>query len=160
MAIYNSVTLDIPFPLALYKKLLHKKPSLDDLIELDPALGNGLQSMLNFEGDMEDVFGWTFQIEYDDVFGQGRKKYDLKPDGENIKLTHQNKKEFIDLYISFIFDISVMQAFGAFLEGFELVIDGSVLPLFRPPEFQELVVGNPVLDFIALGIYFCIIYSL
>ena len=31
MAIYNNIILDIPFPLACYKKLLFHKPNFDDL---------------------------------------------------------------------------------------------------------------------------------
>ncbi|KAJ3265073.1 putative E3 ubiquitin-protein ligase HTD2, partial [Blyttiomyces sp. JEL0837] len=41
LAIYNSVTLDIPFPLALFKKILNVPTNLEDLIELDPILGKG-----------------------------------------------------------------------------------------------------------------------
>lgn len=39
LAIYNTTIIDLPFPLALYKKLLQRKVNLDDLRELDPTLG-------------------------------------------------------------------------------------------------------------------------
>ncbi|XP_057259217.1 probable E3 ubiquitin-protein ligase HERC4 isoform X3 [Pezoporus wallicus] len=39
LAIYNFTIIDLHFPLALYKKLLNKKPSLDDLKELMPDVG-------------------------------------------------------------------------------------------------------------------------
>jgi hypothetical protein len=39
LAIYNFTIVDLHFPLALYKKLLKKKPSLDDLKELMPDVG-------------------------------------------------------------------------------------------------------------------------
>ena len=39
LAIYNGTIIDLPFPLALYKKLLNKPVNLDDLRELDPQLG-------------------------------------------------------------------------------------------------------------------------
>ncbi|XP_050192982.1 probable E3 ubiquitin-protein ligase HERC4 isoform X2 [Myiozetetes cayanensis] len=39
LAIYNFTIVDLHFPLALYKKLLNKKPSLDDLKELMPDVG-------------------------------------------------------------------------------------------------------------------------
>lgn len=39
LAIYNGTIIDLPFPLALYKKLLDKPVNLDDLRELDPQLG-------------------------------------------------------------------------------------------------------------------------
>jgi len=39
LAIYNGTIIDLPFPLALYKKLLGKRINLDDMRELDPHLG-------------------------------------------------------------------------------------------------------------------------
>ncbi|MGH0152370.1 UNVERIFIED_CONTAM: hypothetical protein FKN15_058286 [Acipenser sinensis] len=39
LAIYNLTIVDLHFPLALYKKLLKKNPTLDDLMELKPGVG-------------------------------------------------------------------------------------------------------------------------
>lgn len=39
LAIYNLTIVELNFPLALYKKLLKKKPTLDDLKELMPDVG-------------------------------------------------------------------------------------------------------------------------
>ena len=39
LAIYNGTIINLPVPLALYKKLLNKPVNLDDLRELDPQLG-------------------------------------------------------------------------------------------------------------------------
>lgn len=39
LAIYNSVLVDFPFPLALYKKILRIPLELEDLAELSPAEG-------------------------------------------------------------------------------------------------------------------------
>lgn len=39
LAIYNLTIVELNFPLALYKKLLKKKPNLDDLKELMPDVG-------------------------------------------------------------------------------------------------------------------------
>lgn len=38
LAIYNTTIIDMPFPLALYKKLLDRTVNLDDLRELDPTV--------------------------------------------------------------------------------------------------------------------------
>lgn len=37
LAVYNSVILDVHFPLALYKKLMNAKVNLQDLRQLDPV---------------------------------------------------------------------------------------------------------------------------
>ena len=37
--------------------------------------------------------------------------------------------------------------FNAFKEGFDCVLSGSVVDIFRPEELAELVSGSPTLDF-------------
>lgn len=39
LAFNNCSVVNLPFPLALFKKLLNIKPSLEDLAEFDPGLG-------------------------------------------------------------------------------------------------------------------------
>ena len=46
MALYNQCLMNIPFPLALFKKLLGLKPTLDDLVELSPTVAQYFYSML------------------------------------------------------------------------------------------------------------------
>lgn len=38
LAIYNFTIIDLPFPLALYKKLLNEPVTLSDLLDLDPMM--------------------------------------------------------------------------------------------------------------------------
>lgn len=49
LAIYNLTIVELNFPLALYKKLLKKKPTLDDLKELMPDVGRS---------EFRHFFGW------------------------------------------------------------------------------------------------------
>jgi len=61
LAIYNFTIVDLHFPLALYKKLLKKKPSLDDLKELVPDVGRSMQQLLDYpEDDVEETFCLNF----------------------------------------------------------------------------------------------------
>lgn len=70
LAIYNTVILDVHFPMVLYRKLLGRKGTFDDLQELDPVLWKGLKELLEYPGDdMEDTLMQTFSISYKDVFG-------------------------------------------------------------------------------------------
>ncbi len=62
LAIYNSVILDVRFPLVVYKKLLGIKSTLDDLCVLKPVLGRGLKQLLSFEGDVENTYMRSFAI--------------------------------------------------------------------------------------------------
>lgn len=63
LALYNFQIINLPFPLALYKKILHEPLKLNDFCELSPTLGNSFKSLLNYEGDdMKDVFNITFEV--------------------------------------------------------------------------------------------------
>ena len=50
LAIYNSVLLDFPLPIALYKKLVGQQLSLRDLSDMEPTLGKSLRELLNYSG--------------------------------------------------------------------------------------------------------------
>lgn len=90
LAIYNFTIINIPFPLALYKKLLKEPVILSDLKGLSPNMANSLQSLLEYdEDDLEEVFGLTFEITRE-VFGEVRS-IPLKPNGAEIPVTQENK---------------------------------------------------------------------
>ncbi|KAJ3127744.1 putative E3 ubiquitin-protein ligase HTD2 [Nowakowskiella sp. JEL0407] len=149
IAVYNGIVLDLNFPLALYKKLLHYPVELCDLKEYDELLGDGLEKLLNFEGNVEEVFQRTFQIEYENQFGE-RQTFDLRPNGDTIPVTNENREVFVDLFVEFYLNKSIEAQFSAFREGFDSVLGGSAVQLFRPEELEELICGSPDLDFDAL----------
>uniref|UniRef100_A0AAR2LM97 HECT domain-containing protein n=1 Tax=Pygocentrus nattereri TaxID=42514 RepID=A0AAR2LM97_PYGNA len=63
LAIYNLTIVELHFPLALYKKLLKKKPTLEDVKELMPDIGRSLQQLLDYtEDDVEDAFCLNFTV--------------------------------------------------------------------------------------------------
>ncbi|XP_026680400.1 ubiquitin-protein ligase E3A [Diaphorina citri] len=143
LAIYNNIILDVNFPMVVYKKLMGKRGSFYDLEDFNPVLFNGLRDLLDYEGqDMEDVFSQTFRICFTDPFG-AFISHDLKPDGDNIAVTQENKQEFIDLYSDFLLNTSIEKQFKAFRRGFQMVTDESPLSLlFRPEEIEQLVCGS------------------
>ncbi len=55
LAIYNSVLLDFPLPIALYKKLVGQPPSLRDLSDMEPTVGKSLRELLNYGGARSHV---------------------------------------------------------------------------------------------------------
>ncbi|KAF5305408.1 hypothetical protein FQR65_LT07734 [Abscondita terminalis] len=149
LAIYNFTIIDLPFPLALYKKLLKEPVGLNDLKELSPTLANSLKSLLDYEGpDFEDVFGINFEISRD-TFGE-QVVIPLKPNGDKIPVTQENKKEYVDLYVDFILNEAVNNQYEAFHMGFMKVCGGRVLQLFHSHELMAVVVGNENYDWHAL----------
>lgn len=149
LAIYNYTIIDIPFPLALYKKLLKEPVILSDLKGLSPTMANSLQQLLDYtESDVQEVFGLHFEVTRD-VFGEVRV-IPLKPNGDKIAVTKENKEEYVRLYIDFIFNKSVEKQYEAFSAGFMKVCGGRVLELFHSHELMAVVVGNENYDWHAL----------
>ncbi|XP_059518550.1 probable E3 ubiquitin-protein ligase HERC4 isoform X5 [Myotis daubentonii] len=145
LAIYNFTIVDLHFPLALYKKLLKKKPSLDDLKELMPDVGRSMQQLLDYpEDDVEETFCLNFTITVEN-FGATEVK-ELVLNGADTAVNKQNRQEFVDAYVDYIFNKSVASLFDAFHAGFHKVCGGKVLQLFQPNELQAMVIGNTNYD--------------
>lgn len=141
LAIYNFTIINLPFPIALYKKLLGETVGLDDLADLDPQLTRSLRDLLDYEGgDEEEVYGLNFSVTQD-YFGES-KSVPLKSGGEDIAVTQQNKQEYVDLLVDYKLNSSIEQQYKAFHDGFYRVCGGIVLKLFQPLELMDLVTGN------------------
>uniref|UniRef100_A0A4W4G525 HECT-type E3 ubiquitin transferase n=1 Tax=Electrophorus electricus TaxID=8005 RepID=A0A4W4G525_ELEEL len=162
LAVYNSITLDIRFPPCVYKKLLTPPVvpcdpdapvgmatlTLDDLQQIMPDLAHGLGELLSYEGNVEEDFYTTFQV-FQEELGVV-KSYNLKPGGDKIPVTNQNRKEYVQLYIDFLLNKSIYRQFASFYHGFHSVCASNALMLLRPEEVEILVCGSPNLDMSSL----------
>lgn len=151
LAIYNSTIVDVHFPHVVYRKLVGKRGTFQDLADVDPCLEHSLKEMLDYEGEeFEDIFMQTFQISYKDVFGSVVTQ-ELKEGGDKIPVTQHNKQEFVNLYADFILNKSIEKQFRAFRRGFQMVTNESPLKtLFLPSEIELLICGSENYDFQAL----------
>jgi hypothetical protein len=70
IAIYNQNILDLHLPIACYKKLLDIQPTLKDLLEFMPSVGQSLDYILKSDDpNLEQTLYQTFTVELD-MFGQ------------------------------------------------------------------------------------------
>jgi len=146
LALYNGVILAVNFPRLMYKRLLDEEPTLEDIKLAFPALGKGLEQMLNWtDGDVGDIFMRSFQISYE-VYGQV-KTYNLVENGENILVTNENREEFVKLYIHHLVIDSISRQFTAFRRGFYKVCGGYALKMCRAEELELLISGSVELDY-------------
>ena len=51
LAIFNSVLIDFPFPLACFKKLVGGEIDFEDLKEWQPEIANSLEFIRNYAGE-------------------------------------------------------------------------------------------------------------
>ncbi|KAM4049423.1 putative E3 ubiquitin-protein ligase HERC3 [Anomaloglossus baeobatrachus] len=145
LAIYNFTVVDLHFPLVLYKKLLNVPATLEDLKELSPTEGRSLQDLLEYpEDDVEETFCLNFTI-CRESYGLTEMK-PLVPEGDQKTVNKENRKEFVDAYIDYVFNQSVQEWYEAFSTGFLKVSGGKVLELFQPSELRAMVVGSTNYD--------------
>ncbi|XP_020278361.1 probable E3 ubiquitin-protein ligase HERC4 isoform X2 [Pseudomyrmex gracilis] len=145
LAIYNFTIIDLPFPLALYKKLLGEPVGLNDIKGLSPVMANSLQSILDYNGeDFEEVFCLNFEITRE-AFGE-QISVELLPNGKEISVTLKNKQQYVNLYVNYILNTSVEPHFSSFSKGFHKVCGGRILKLFHSHELMSLLIGNQNYD--------------
>lgn len=90
LSVYHQATIELPLPLACYKRLINAPVSFADLVMLKPALAKGLQQLLEYkDDDLEEVFCRTFVGEMDQ-FGE-IVEVELVPGGKNIPVTKSNR---------------------------------------------------------------------
>ncbi|XP_050971383.1 E3 ISG15--protein ligase HERC5-like [Labeo rohita] len=139
LALNNYSVVHLPFPLALFKKLLNVKPSLEDLIEFSPVLGKSLQYILDYSDDVEEM-DMNFTVTWD------HSEIELDPAEPGKMVTNYNRTEFVDKYVDFILNKSVEEVFEEFKRGFFKACDKCIVEMFEPEELRGVLVGNEEYD--------------
>ncbi|OHS95852.1 hypothetical protein TRFO_10251 [Tritrichomonas foetus] len=140
LAIFNGNLINIRFPNIVYKKLKGQTVTLSDLRELDSQLYNTLQSILSYQGDVENDMCLTY--EYEGI--------PLIANGNDIPVTNRNREEYVNAVANYILNQSIASQFNSFKEGFLQAAGKIALNLFRPEELALLIAGREELDFYAL----------
>ncbi|XP_060902401.1 probable E3 ubiquitin-protein ligase HERC6 [Labrus mixtus] len=141
LALYNNNIIHLPFPLVLFKKLLGFKPSLDDMKEFEPVMGESLRCMLDdYTPDEVESLDTTFAATWDG------EKIELDPTTPGKPVTASNKKEFANTFVDYAFNKSVEAVFEEFKRGFLKVCEYDIVKFFQPEELQAVMVGQENYD--------------
>ncbi|XP_075041147.1 E3 ubiquitin-protein ligase NEDD4-like isoform X6 [Mixophyes fleayi] len=136
LAVFHGKLLDGFFIRPFYKMMLGKQITLKDMESVDGEYYNSLKWILEndpTELDLmfcidEENFGQTYQV-------------DLKPNGSDMVVTNENKREYIDLVIQWRFVNRVQKQMNAFLEGFTELIPIDLIKIFDENELELLMCG-------------------
>ncbi|EXJ86014.1 E3 ubiquitin-protein ligase hulA [Capronia coronata CBS 617.96] len=142
LAIFHRRFLDSFFIGAFYKMMLRKKVTINDMEGVDEEYHKNLTWCL--ENDITDVLDQTFSIE-DEQFGE-TKTIDLKPDGRNIPVTNENKREYVELVTEWKIVKRVEEQFNAFITGFNELIPQDLVNVFDERELELLIGGIADID--------------
>ncbi|KAL3435257.1 E3 ubiquitin-protein ligase RSP5 [Aspergillus tetrazonus] len=142
LAIFHRRFLDSFFIGAFYKMMLRKKVSLQDMEGVDEDLHRNLTWTL--ENDIEGIIDLTFTVD-DEKFGE-RRTIELKPGGEDIPVTNENKHEYVELVTEWKIVKRVEEQFNAFMSGFNELIPADLVNVFDERELELLIGGIADID--------------
>ncbi|KYQ92173.1 ubiquitin-protein ligase E3A [Tieghemostelium lacteum] len=144
LALYNSIILDVHFPLAIFSKLLQRPNRFEDIESIDPVHYRSLVDLRNSKQDIS-TWGITFSVS-EESYGSSIE-HNLKPNGSEITVDNNNREEYIQLYTNYLLNESIAKQWSSFFKGFQMVCDSPVLSLLRPEELENLVCGVEDLNF-------------
>ncbi|XP_048052221.1 probable E3 ubiquitin-protein ligase HERC4 isoform X3 [Megalobrama amblycephala] len=139
LAFNNNSVVNLPFPLALFKKLCNVKPSLEDLIEFSPVLGKSLRYILDYSDDVVEM-DMNFTITWNET------EVELDPAEPGKVVANYNRTEFVDKYVDYILNKSVEEVFEEFKRGFFNSCHRHLVEMFEPEELRGVLVGNEEYD--------------
>ncbi|KAK9459418.1 uncharacterized protein V1516DRAFT_687172 [Lipomyces oligophaga] len=142
MSIFHRRYLDGFFIGAFYKMVLGKKVVLADMEGVDAEYFRSLSYIL--ENDITDVIMETFTVT-DDRFGE-EVVIELKPGGENIAVTNENKQEYVELVTEWRISKRIEEQFKAFMSGFRELIPQELIHVFDERELELLIGGVADID--------------
>jgi len=142
-AIYDNKLIDSYFTRSFYKHILGKSVHYTDMEAEDYSFYQGLVYLL--EHDIDDLgYDLTFTAEVQ-VFGSN-EVHDLKPNGRNITVTEETKREYVKFVCQEKMTGSIRSQIDSFLEGFYEIIPMRLISIFDEQELELLIAGLPTID--------------
>ena len=142
LGVFHRRFLDAFFVGALYKMMLRKKVVLQDMEGVDSEVYNSLKWIL--ENSIDGILDLTFSVD-DERFGE-LVVIDLKPNGREIEVTDENKKEYVELYTQWRIADRVQEQFKAFMDGFNELVPEDLVNVFDERELELLIGGIAEID--------------
>ncbi|CAO2834572.1 unnamed protein product [Amaranthus hypochondriacus] len=148
-ALFDGQLLDVHFTRSFYKHILGVKVTYHDIEAIDPDYYKNLKWML--ENDISDLLDLTFSIDADEekliLYERTQvTDYELIPGGRNIKVTEENKHQYVDLVAEHRLTTAIRPQINAFLEGFTELIHRELVSIFNDKELELLISGLPDID--------------
>ncbi|CAF0866510.1 unnamed protein product [Didymodactylos carnosus] len=136
MAVYHGKLLEAFFIRPFYKMLLGKSITLMDMETVDREYYQSLKYIV--ENDPTDLD--LYFVVNEEILGDLREQ-ELKPNGQHIQVTEQNKHEYVELVIHYRFVRRVEAQMNALKQGFQDIIPLDTIKIFDEKEVELLISG-------------------
>ncbi|EAU91398.2 Huwe1 protein [Coprinopsis cinerea okayama7 len=140
-AIFDGRLLDAYFARSLYRQLLGKPVDYKDVEWVDPEYYKSLCWILENDPTVLDL---TFSVEADE-FGVNRV-IPLKEGGDQIPVTQENKREFVQLSAQYRLYSSIKEQIENLSAGFYEIVPKDLITIFNEQELELLISGTPDID--------------
>lgn len=135
-------TLCISHPVEKKQNPLAPQITFEDVEAVDPDYYKNLKWML--ENDITDVLDLTFTAEVD-YFGR-KELIELKPGGAHLRVTEENKREYVRLMARHVMTTAIRDQINALLQGFWEMVPRELVGIFNDHELELLISGLPEID--------------
>eukprot|EP00291_Cryptomonas_curvata_P026744 CAMPEP_0172166840 /NCGR_PEP_ID=MMETSP1050-20130122/9226_1 /TAXON_ID=233186 /ORGANISM="Cryptomonas curvata, Strain CCAP979/52" /LENGTH=491 /DNA_ID=CAMNT_0012837537 /DNA_START=466 /DNA_END=1938 /DNA_ORIENTATION=- len=142
-AIFDGFLMEAHLASTIYKYLLGLEIARCDMASVDAVYFKNLQWIL--ENDVEAVDLDMYFVVDSEEFGSVTQM-ELKEGGASLRLTNDNKEEFVDLACRRRLVDSIKPQLDGLKEGFYEVMDPTVLRSFSEAELELVLCGLPVID--------------
>ena len=142
-AILQGEHIDGHFSHAFLCNILELKTGLEDIKELSPCIYNSLDFILNNDIDEYDL-DLYFAIDYnnfDDI-----KTFEFVENGSQIKVTNENKNEYVKYMIDYLTQNSIEYQNHNFFDGFDSLIPYNYIKIFTPNELDLIISGISLIN--------------
>lgn len=142
-AVYDNKLLECYFTRSFYKHILGKMVRFTDMESEDYSFYQGLVYLM---GHDVATLGYelTFSTEVQE-FGVTEVR-ELKPNGEKIAVTEDNKMEYVKLVCQMKMTGAIRKQLDSFLDGFYDIIPKRLISIFNEQELELLISGLPNID--------------
>ncbi|OAF69975.1 hypothetical protein A3Q56_02278 [Intoshia linei] len=137
LALFNGYYIEGGFSMPFYKCLLRREPLLNDLETIDPDLYKSLTWIIS--NNITEIIDNTFSIETE-VLG-AKRIYVLCENGNKIKVTEENKIEYVRLYVKWRLIYGIKLQLDNILLGFHEVVPRDLISVFDERELELLICG-------------------
>eukprot|EP00802_Teleaulax_amphioxeia_P006958 Tamp_06964.p1 GENE.Tamp_06964~~Tamp_06964.p1 ORF type:complete len:845 (-),score=150.88 Tamp_06964:64-2436(-) len=132
------------FSSAVYKKLLLKPFTVEDLVDVDSEMHQSLEWIMDCNADEEDL-GMYMCVDSTDKDGRPIT-IDLVQGGRDKEVTEANKTEFVDRMLHWRLVDRVAVQMDALVAGFHSVLPLEYLEPFDEHELELLLCGSTIVD--------------
>eukprot|EP01080_Neovahlkampfia_damariscottae_P010861 gene10861-3479_t len=141
-AIYDFHMCDLHFSRVIFKLIVGKPITFEDLEQIEPTLYLSMNQIMQL--DDASVLDISFIAE-DNDFGTNNT-YELIENGDNIIVDEKNKHKFVELYSKYKLIDSVRPQLEKLLDGLYEIIPKEYFTIFNEKEFELLLCGSPELN--------------